>query len=139
MKHAITITALGLALAVGACANSQKKPDSTQPMNANAAGAKQKWEGTWSGSWDGACSGSIKVSDVQADSAHVLYSWGSCGNAAPGTYEDRTASIQGDTLTVHLYGSAEATYSHIDETTLKGRYERPSDGSTATGTFTREG
>lgn len=139
MKHAIAITVLGLALAVGACGISQKKPDSTQPMNANAAGAKQQWEGTWSGSWDGACSGSIKVSDVQADSAHVLYSWGSCGNAAPGTYEDPAASIQGGTLTVHLYGGAKATYSHIDETTLKGRYERPSDASTATGTFTREG
>lgn len=123
---------------LAACQTTQQGSAPANPP-AEVAALKQKWEGTCTGTWGGSCTGSIKVSNVRGNRAHVLYSWGICGDAAPGSYVDRAAIIDGDKLIVSLSGRTQATYVHVDENTLRGSYERPRDGATATGLFKRGG
>ena len=131
-----SIAFVSAALLVAACAPNDNAGDSPA-STADLAAMKQKWEGTWKGTWGGSCTGSIEVSNVDADSAYVTYSWGICGGSSPGSYDDRSASIDGGTLTVHLRGRTRAHYTHVDENTLEGRYDRPGDGASATGMFKR--
>lgn len=132
-----SIAALAAVAILTACQTTEQETATPTLSSTDMAALKQKWEGHWSGTWGGTCTGAIDVSNVSAGRASVTYSWGHCGNAAPGSTKDSRASIDGDKLTVHLRGRTEAGYSHVDENTLQGNYQRPSDGATGEGLFKR--
>lgn len=106
---------------ISAPVQSADTPAVAQP---DSAAWSDMWTGTWSGSWGGTCTGSIKVSNVTATRADVVYSWGVCGNSRPGS-TDTFGAFQGNTLVVNLWGRTTARYTHISDDALRGIFNHP--------------